>query len=244
MKNHNTEESNTYNSVGGYYDPSGTNNIKFVRDPDKLLAQYSNLIKATAKKYNKYWASNADKKELYSYIIDTFISLVYEYDINSKVDFQGYIKHMLDIRVAKSYSIPEKEKRDHISTLRSTKTTVENLVDSMQLKGDITSSTWFNSKKSLHSIVDDQGNKIGIDSKLTSRITNYELDISLQELLDELEHDDRINYIQLQIVYLLASSSHTPQTVLDFVAHKYKLSQPRIQEEYQKLKQILIDIKN
>lgn len=241
VKNHNTNNSNTYNSVGGYYNPSGTSKIKFVRDPEKLLVQYSNLIKATAKKYNKYWASEADRKELYSYIVDTFISLVYEYDINSEVDFQGYIKRMLDIRVNKSYSIPEKEKRDHISTLRSPVTTVENLVDAKQMEGSLTNSTWFNSKNSDHKVADESGELHGVDSKLDSVNINDSLDTSLIELMDRLEHDDRIDYIQLQVMRYLIYNPYKQQDVLNYIGKRYHFSKKRMKEEFNQLKMILLE---
>lgn len=240
IKNHNTRNSNTFNSVGGYYNPSGTSNIKFVRDPEKLLAQYSNLIKYTAKKYNKYWATKADKDELYSYIVDTFISLVYEYDINSEVDFQGYIKRMLDIRVNKSYSMPEKEKRDHISTLRSPDINIENLIDSLQLEGDIKSTTWYNSRKSEHTITTDNGEVLGIDSKLTSLKSDNSMDTSLIDLMDALEHDSHLDYFQLEIVRGLINSSASPEVILSSVATKYNQPLNKINDEYNDLKEVLL----
>lgn len=198
------------------------------------------MIKYTAKKYNKYWATKADKDELYSYIVDTFISLVYEYDINSEVDFQGYIKRMLDIRVNKSYSMPEKEKRDHISTLRSPDINIENLIDSLQLEGDIKSTTWYNSRKSEHTITTDNGEVLGIDSKLTSLKSDNSMDTSLIDLMDALEHDSHLDYFQLEIVRGLINSSASPEVILSSVATKYNQPLNKINDEYNDLKEVLL----
>ena len=228
--------------MGGYYNPSGTNNIKFVRDPEKLLAQYSNLIKATAKKYNKYWASEADRKDLYSYIIDTFLSLVYEYDINSEVDFRGYIKRMLDIRVAKSYSIPEKEKRDHIFTLNSRRTSIEDLISAQQLSGKVMNTTWFNSKKSKSKVTEIDGSSHGVDSRIANMTIDDSLDTSMLELMDILARDDRLDYVQMQMIKYISISPNQISEVLDYLGHKFHYTKQQMQDKFQVVKEVLAEL--
>lgn len=241
IKNNNTEQSNTYNSVGGYYNPNGTDNISFVRDPNKLIAQYHNLIMGVTKKYTNFWKTSADKKDLYSYVVDTFVSLVYEYDINSEVDFQGYIKRMLDIRVAKSYSMPEKDKRDHIFTVKSPTISVENLIDAKTQDGGTTALTWYNSKKSPDKIKDDMGNKVGIESKVDGATPNNEFDDSLILLVDALERDDRVNWYQLQLLHAIINYDSSVNEIIHTLAKEYRVDYNKMRYEYAKLKGIILE---
>lgn len=75
----------------------------FLRDTDKLFSQYANL---RYKVYNQYVddiPNSANRAELMSYINEEFVKLVKEYDINGEVDFPGYIKKKLGLRVKGSY---------------------------------------------------------------------------------------------------------------------------------------------
>lgn len=81
-------------------DSSGTG--VFSRDPDRLYAEYTNLRKKIFSTYRGSFNNEATRRELSSYIDEQFIRLVKEYDINSPVDFPGYIKAKLNLRV-KSY---------------------------------------------------------------------------------------------------------------------------------------------
>lgn len=68
-------------------------------NPERLLEEYSNFIKAIQKKYNAYLSNPEDKAELHSQIQLEFLKLVEEYDTRRGVDFPGYIKMMLPQRV-------------------------------------------------------------------------------------------------------------------------------------------------
>jgi len=75
----------------------------FVRDVDYLFHQYKPLRLNLYSRFNKRFDSDASKKDLRSYIDEQFITLVYEYDVKGAVDFPGYIKSMLTLRVQYSY---------------------------------------------------------------------------------------------------------------------------------------------
>lgn len=97
------------NNVGVYsgnrYVYSGEGNAPiFERDVDKLYVQYENLRMNVFYNYRKNFENDyATQQELKSYIDEQFIILVKEYDINSKVDFPGYIKTKLYARVSQSF---------------------------------------------------------------------------------------------------------------------------------------------
>lgn len=88
---------------GNRYIYSSEGSPTFERDADKLFVQYENLRKNAFYKYKDRFSDNATQQELKSYIDEQFITLVKEYDINSKVDFPGYIKTKLYARVSQSF---------------------------------------------------------------------------------------------------------------------------------------------
>lgn len=71
----------------------------FPRDVDKLLIKYSNLRRKVYSTFERSFPDEATRKELKSYIDEQFIKLTKEYDINGAVDFPGYIKKSLNLRV-------------------------------------------------------------------------------------------------------------------------------------------------
>lgn len=75
----------------------------FPRDSDRLLLQYKNLRGKIYNDYKTYFRDEATKQELRSYIDEQFVKLVKEYDINSPVDFPGYIKKKLGLRVKQTF---------------------------------------------------------------------------------------------------------------------------------------------
>lgn len=75
----------------------------FARDTDRLLRDYTNLRKKIYSMYASSFSDPATKEELRSYIDEQFVKLVKEYDINSPVDFPGYINKKLKLRVKQSF---------------------------------------------------------------------------------------------------------------------------------------------
>jgi len=71
----------------------------FPRDADRLFLEYTNLRKKIYNTQKYKFPDEATRRELESYIDEQFVKLVKEYDINSPVDFPGYIKTKLNLRV-------------------------------------------------------------------------------------------------------------------------------------------------
>lgn len=93
-----TQESKTIRNGNRYVtELSGTG--VFPRDSDRLFVQYENLRLAIYNRYAPGLGSEASKDELRSYIDEQFIRLVKEYEVNSAVDFPGYVKTKLNMRV-------------------------------------------------------------------------------------------------------------------------------------------------
>lgn len=81
-----------------------------VRDVEGLYEQYKPLRFALFREYCKALPMNHDREELVSFIDEHFIRLCYEYDASGDMDFAGYIKIMLGLRV--KYSFIGKSHRD------------------------------------------------------------------------------------------------------------------------------------
>lgn len=71
----------------------------FSRDVDRLFNEYTNLRHKIYNDKKDYFNDAATREELRSYIDEQFVKLVKEYDINSPVDFPGYINRKLKARV-------------------------------------------------------------------------------------------------------------------------------------------------
>lgn len=81
-----------------------------VRDVGELFRQYAPLRQALLREYRPYLTNEHTKEELESFIKEHFIRLCYEYDTAGEVDFAGYIKIMLGMRI--KYSFVGKEYKD------------------------------------------------------------------------------------------------------------------------------------
>lgn len=104
--------------------------IDFERDIDKLLEKYKNFRWSLYHKYAGILSNDAEREELREYIDEQFIKLVKEYDIHSKVDFPGYIKAKLTLRVRNSY-IKKTQKYKNTEMIGKTDYTVESLTESI-----------------------------------------------------------------------------------------------------------------
>lgn len=92
-------------SAGSRYTPVNSDQ-EFARDIDTLYVKYANLRKSLYRRLAKSVPSDADRDDLISYINETFVKLVKEYDPTSGVDFPGYIYKMLPMRTKALYVRP------------------------------------------------------------------------------------------------------------------------------------------
>lgn len=86
-----------------YVDESEGGRGVFSRDADRLFLEYTNLRKKIYNTQKYKFPDEATRKELESYIDEQFVKLVKEYEINSPVDFPGYIKTKLNLRVSQVF---------------------------------------------------------------------------------------------------------------------------------------------
>lgn len=96
------KESKRIRNGNRFVDDGGGTGV-FARDPERLLKDYTNLRKKIYNTYAPAFTDVATKEELKSYIDEQFVKLVKEYDINSPVDFPGYISKKLKLRVKQSF---------------------------------------------------------------------------------------------------------------------------------------------
>lgn len=75
----------------------------FPRDVDRLFQQYANLRHKVYNTNKEVFRDEATRQELKSYIDEQFVKLAKEYEINGEVDFPGYIKKALNLRVKHSF---------------------------------------------------------------------------------------------------------------------------------------------
>ncbi|AFO70667.1 hypothetical protein SPJ221_151 [Staphylococcus phage vB_SauH_SPJ2] len=104
----------------------------FGRDLDMLLKRYKNLRWSLFHRYSRGMSHDFEKQELREYIDEQFIKLVKEYDIQSKVDFPGYIKTKLTLRVQNSY-VKKNNKYKRTELVGKTDYTVESLTQELNV---------------------------------------------------------------------------------------------------------------
>lgn len=104
--------------------------VDFERDLDSLLNRYKNLRWSLYHRYAGILSNDFERQELREYIDEQFIKLVKEYDIRSKVDFPGYIKAKLTLRVQNSY-VKKNEKYKRTEIIGKKDYTVESLTEDL-----------------------------------------------------------------------------------------------------------------
>lgn len=107
----------------------------FSRDVDRLFLEYTNLRKKIYNMHAGAFNDEATKEELRSYIDEQFIKLVKEYDINSPVDFPGYINKKLKLRVKQTF-VKNKFKERGREKLMSKDDGVSMLLDNQIMEED------------------------------------------------------------------------------------------------------------
>lgn len=124
----------------------------FPRDVDRLYHRYANLRYKVYNTHKDSFRSEASRKELRSYIDEQFIKLTKEYDINGEVDFPGYIKKALNLRVRHSFvkgrfrdSARERlgAEDNEIETLLGTDTSSQEEIEDAELIDDLLSKAKF-----------------------------------------------------------------------------------------------------
>lgn len=115
-----------------YIEESEAGRGVFSRDVDRLFLEYTNLRKKIFNTQKFKFPDEATRKELESYIDEQFVKLVKEYDINSPVDFPGYIKTMLNLRV-KQVFVKSRYRDQDREQLTSNDWDIENLLADEQL---------------------------------------------------------------------------------------------------------------
>ncbi|MGI4709836.1 hypothetical protein ACR2XJ_26795 [Klebsiella pneumoniae] len=104
--------------------------VDFERDLDSLLNRYKNLRWSLYHRYAGILSNDFERQELREYIDEQFIKLVKEYNIRSKVDFPGYIKAKLTLRVQNSY-VKKNEKYKRTEIIGKKDYTVESLTEDL-----------------------------------------------------------------------------------------------------------------
>lgn len=86
-------------AVSNRYVDDHTSKVTFRRDVDRLFLEYTNLRMYLYNTYRSNFTNYETQQELLSYINEQFVKLTKEYDIHGPVDFPGYIKTKLTLRV-------------------------------------------------------------------------------------------------------------------------------------------------
>lgn len=171
------------------------------RDVDTLLEKYKNLRWALYHRYARALSNGAERQELQEYIDEQFIKLVKEYNIRSGVDFPGYIKSKLTLRVRNSY-VKKNKKYKKTELLGNKDNTVEMLSEQLVSgvnESDVISYVFegvdFNDtqKLLLHYLLDDGFYE---DSSII-RLVSEELAVQRKDVSKELE--ELRTYIKFKI---------------------------------------------
>lgn len=218
---YNSDKKNIYNSLNGIMD-SDLENIKFIKDPEKLYYQYHNLIFSLGKYYSQQFHMKADRQDLFSYIADAFISLVIEYDKNSGVDFAGYIDKALRARIKYSYIQREQTKAKR-TLLYNDRKTVEDELSDRQIKGDLVQ---YNHNGSISYI------------PLTDITLNQQ---DLYDLLDELGSEVSLNNLDVLVITVIYEGFTTPKKIYRQIINQFniKYEYKEVKESYENLKTYL-----
>jgi len=212
---YNSKDSNTFNSIGNYYGDN-LNSVGFVKDPEKLLYQYDNLIRKEGRKYAYKFSRKEDREDLFSYVKDAFISLVNEYDPYSGVDFPGYIKKMLDYRVKYSYVKMRQGKDTRTVLLKQDETDVSEVLD-------------FIESSKGRSFSNRQG-VVQYESNLD------EIDISLLEIYEQLDQQKTLDELDILILRYLETGDSTLNNLIKYVKSRGSYTAKDIRYHHTELK--------
>lgn len=219
---YNSDNKNVYNSVGDVQNV-GLNTVRFVKDPEKLLVQYDNLIRSLGRKYSKQFYNPSEVEDLFSYVKDAFVTLVKEYDINSEVDFAGYIKFTLEPRVHYSYTNMRISKSDRVTPLKASDYSVQDMLNGKEYLGS--------------SVVTDKENVV-------TNITNVsEYDDSLFDLLDRMNSIIGLDAVDYAVVDLLMMNIKSVKQMHEYLLQNKEINIPMslLDKSFKKIRSYLIE---
>lgn len=219
---YNSDNKNVYNSVGDVQNV-GLNTVRFVKDPEKLLVQYDNLIRSLGRKYSKQFYNPSEVEDLFSYVKDAFVTLVKEYDINSEVDFAGYIKFTLEPRVHYSYTNMRISKSDRVTPLKASDYSVQDMLNGKEYLGS--------------SVVTDKENVV-------TNITNVsEYDDSLFDLLDRMNSIIGLDAVDYAVVDLLMMNIKSVKQMHEYLLQNKEVDIPMslLDKSFKKIRSYLIE---
>lgn len=219
---YNSDNKNVYNSVGDVQNV-GLNTVRFVKDPEKLLVQYDNLIRSLGRKYSKQFYNPSEVEDLFSYVKDAFVTLVKEYDINSEVDFAGYIKFTLEPRVHYSYTNMRISKSDRVTPLKASDYSVQDMLNGKEYLGS--------------SVVTDKENVV-------TNITNVsEYDDSLFDLLDRMNSIIGLDAVDYAVVDLLMMNIKSVKQMHEYLLQSKEINIPMslLDKSFKKIRSYLIE---
>lgn len=234
---YNGGEKDVYNTLGSEYIGGSGHNIKFQRDPEKLLKQYSNLIHKMGRKFGNIKMTHAERQDLYAYISEVFIDLVKEFDMSNGMDFPGYIARMLPTRIRGSYLDPVQDYKQHISPLKDPTKSIEGLADRRYGKDNFTFS--YSRRSKVNQEVRRDGKVRGIISESVPGITTNENDNSLAEIHTMLTSQGYKRPELHRLVDLIAKDDLTPDEAKHKLAKEYKLTNDQVEMFYTQLKNLL-----
>ena len=230
---YNSDNKNVYNSIGNVYIEDKDNKIKFQKDENKLLTQYSNLINSIGKKYASFCKNAQDREDLFSYIKECFITLVREYSMTNTYDFAGYIKRMLPMRVRGSYINKMKRLEKRESTLKGDSSSIESVIDAKSMISNDTSEVTLRKKPKK--------------DEYTSYIVNHkvlpEVDTSILELKDILKKQPYYSKVTDKLIDSL-STGIAPEEAIKIVSDKLNISYKAVKDNYFFLKDTLKKLYN
>lgn len=183
---YNNDDKNVFNSVGGLYGDV-FEDMGFVKDPEKLVHQYDNLVRSLGRYYGKNLSDLSEREELFSYTAESLLRLIIEYDIYSPVDFPGYIDRKLKDRVKFSHIQKKQNKSGRIVLLDSSELDVSDLMDYYQAHASDA--------------------RINKRNKIDYLQRENVLDDSLWELLDELNREKPLTQLDKAIITLLSTGN-------------------------------------
>lgn len=214
---YNNSKKNVYNSVGNVKSPS-LDSIRFMKDPEKLLVQYDNLIRSLGRKYSKQFYNPSEVEDLFSYVKDAFVTLVKEYDIGSEVDFAGYIKFTLEPRVKYSYVNMRIGKSDRVAPLKSSEYSIQDLITGKEYSGTAIST--------------DKKNKV---TKVES-VSEY--DDSLVQSLEVMNEAIGLDAIDYAVIDMLLMNIKGANQMHDYLLNTKNLDIPKsiLSKSYEKIR--------
>lgn len=230
---YNNDQKNVFSTLGHRYIGGSQHKITFERDPEKLLKQYSNLIHAMGRRFGNVNMTHAERQDLYAYISEVFIDLVKEFDMSNDMDFPGYIAKMLPTRIRGSYLDPHQEYKAHISPLKDSTKTVEEIADLNYGKDRTTFS--YSTKSTDNRSVRKDGKIRGVVAKAVDEPTTNEIDNSLTDIHTSFRAEGYNKPELHSLIDYIAQDGLTAKEAKKRLGQRYKLTNDKVNEIYNQL---------